>query len=321
MTDRLTLSLKTRLRVSEKLMSEKKLKDLVVKMSDRGKKRSDIDPETLKIFEDMMLEDDAASLEKPASTMPRSAEKRSEQDQLPLWPKATRGVPNAVLRSALFGVVMKGRRRFCNELEVPSAGNLKIKFTGLRLDQADLDVWEQCLSLAKENGLGTRIEFIANHFLEAIGRSKGKSQHKWLKESLKRLNGAQVEIQEGDRAYFGTLIYEGFRDEGSGHYIVQLNPKLSRLYGQHNWTRVQWDQRHALKRDLSQWLHGFYSSHKAPFPIKTKTIHWLCGSENLDMSGFRKNLKNALIELQTVTGWRCWIDRSDRVNIVRKATA
>ena len=30
--------------------------------------------------------------------------------QLPIWPESTRGVPNGVLRSALFGAIKKGAR-------------------------------------------------------------------------------------------------------------------------------------------------------------------------------------------------------------------
>ncbi|MFZ2391997.1 MAG: hypothetical protein WAW68_06085 [Rhodoferax sp.] len=37
--------------------------------------------------------------------------------------------------------------------------------TGPQLDQADLDVWEQCLHLARTGGLGTRIQFTAGGFL------------------------------------------------------------------------------------------------------------------------------------------------------------
>jgi hypothetical protein len=278
-------------------MNDKELNQLVEKMSARG--------QSLSILE---------VLEKESSDNIGEIEERA---QLPLWPSATRGVPNAVLRSALFGVVKKGRRNHCDEMEVPSVGNLKVTYTGVRLDQGDLDVWEQCLSLAKENGLGTRIEFTANSFLRAVGRGVGKSQHVWLKKSFKRLNGAQVEITEGDKNYFGTLIYDGFRDDSNGNYVITLNPKLSKLYGQHHWTRIQWNERHALKRDLSQWLHGFYSSHKEPFPMKTETIYYLCGSETKDLSRFRASLRIALKEVQGVTGWKCWIDKEDKVNVAK----
>lgn len=101
--------------------------------------------------------------------------------RLPLWPEATRGVPNAVLRSALFGAIRKGRRAFQQRVQKATVDGVKMIHTGPTLDQADLDVWEQCLQLARESGLGARIEFTAHAFLKAIGRSTGRSQHEWLK--------------------------------------------------------------------------------------------------------------------------------------------
>lgn len=294
-------------------MSDKQLNTLMGKMIERGKD-SQIDPEALKILEDVVGHEPDQSPEK----LPRSPEKRAELEQLPLWPMATRGVPNSILRSSLFGVVKKGRRNHCYEIEVPSSGSLKVIYTGMRLDQADLDVWEQCLSLAKENGLGTRIWFSANSFLKAIGRPVGNSQHLWLKKALKRLGAAQVEIIEGDRSYFGTLIQDGFRDEKTDQYIIKLNPQLSKLYGANHWTRIQWDERHTLnKKYLAQWLHGFYSSHKEPYPMKVEKIRELCGSETKDLSKFRQSLRKALKQVQGVTGWQCWIDDTDKVNVAR----
>jgi hypothetical protein len=288
-------------------MSEKKLNDLMERLSERGR---------------VNVEDDECANEssiKPLEKLPRDKKKQAQQAKLPLWPMATRGVPNPILRSALFSVVARGPRRHFDGVEIPSAGSsLKIKYTGMRLDQADLDVWEQCLSLAKDNGLGMHIEFSANSFLQSIGRGIGNSQHDWLKRSLIRLNSALVEIKEGDLAYFGTLIQDGFRDEGKGNYIINLNPRLSKLYGKNQWTRIQWDQRHALrKKSTAQWLHGYYSSHQSPFPIKVETIHWMCGSETAELWKFRQSLGIALKHLQAATGWKCWIDKFDKVNVAR----
>lgn len=35
--------------------------------------------------------------------------------QLPIWPDKVRGVPNSILRSALFGIVRRGRRMYVEE--------------------------------------------------------------------------------------------------------------------------------------------------------------------------------------------------------------
>ena len=71
--------------------------------------------------------------------------------QLPLWPEPKRGAPNVVLRGALFAAVHKDRRYMDRELLTAQRG-ITIRFTGKQLDQADLDVWEQALHLARTTG-------------------------------------------------------------------------------------------------------------------------------------------------------------------------
>jgi hypothetical protein len=79
--------------------------------------------------------------------------------QLPLWPEPMRGVPNGILRSALFGAVKRGKRRYLEREAVAAVDHIDIIYTGPRLDQADLDVWEGALHLARLIPLGDRIEF------------------------------------------------------------------------------------------------------------------------------------------------------------------
>ena len=92
---------------------------------------------------------------------------------LPLWPDSVRGVPNSILRSALFGVIRRGPRAYLARVKKATVDGVTIIHSGPTLDQADLDVWEQCLHLARTSGLGTRIEFSTGSFLKAIGRSMG----------------------------------------------------------------------------------------------------------------------------------------------------
>ena len=82
----------------------------------------------------------------------------AEVIHLPVWPEAKRGAPNAVLRGALFAAVHKNRRYMDRELLAAQSG-ITIRFTGKQLDQADLDVWEQALHLARTQALGTRCYF------------------------------------------------------------------------------------------------------------------------------------------------------------------
>ena len=45
---------------------------------------------------------------------------------------------------------------------------------------------------------------------------------------------------------------------------------------------------------LAQWLHGFYASHAAPYPMRVETLHRLCGSEANELWKFAQTLRKAL---------------------------
>ena len=220
--------------------------------------------------------------------------------QLPLWPKAKRGAPNAVLRGALFAAVHKDRPYLEGALLAAQDG-VTVRYTGKQLDQADLDVWEQALHLARTQALGTKCCFTARGFLKALGRSPGKMNHEWLQTTLERLTTALVRISDGRRTYFGTLIEGGVRDEDTGRYVVEINPKLAKFYGRTQWTQIDWAQRQQLRgKPLALWLHGFYASHAAPHPLTVAYLHKLSGSQTKQLRYFKKNLTQALRDLQAV---------------------
>ena len=240
---------------------------------------------------------------------------------LPPWPSAVRGVPNSLLRSALFGAIKRGKRAYQDRIKKASVEGVTVIHAGPQLDQADLDVWQHCLHLARTDGLGTRIQFTAGGFLKAIDRSTGKSQHEWLKGAFARLSSSVVEVADGKRAYFGPMLIGGARDDETGQYVIEMNLKIVSLFGTDGWTGVEFEVRRALKKQpLSQWLHGFYSSHARPFGFKVETIHRLCGSENAAIKGFRQELRQALQRLAEVTKWTCEIDENDVVNVAKTPT-
>ena len=222
--------------------------------------------------------------------------------QLPLWPEPARGLPNSTLRGALFPAIQGKTRDYKKREILVAQKGIQIRFTGWQLDQADLDVWEQCLHLARQHPLGTRCDFTARSFLKALGRSTGKQNHEWLKDAFARLVGAVVEITHNDKTYFGTLIEGGVRDERTGLYVLNLNPDLVKLYGPGMWTAVDWDQRRALgtRKPLAQWLIGFYSTHAKPYPMSVKNLMQLSGSRTKKTWKFKQNLEAALDELKAV---------------------
>ena len=237
--------------------------------------------------------------------------------QLPLWPEAKRAAPNAVLRGALFPAIQgKNRGGLLRKVLIATQDGVTIRYTGWQLDQADLDVWEQVLHLARTQALGTKCYFTAHGFLKALGRQTGTTAHEWLGEALVRLAGAVVEITAGRRTYFGTLIDHGVRDEDTGRYVVEINPKLAKFYGRSQWTQIDWAQRQALRRKpLALWLHGFYASHARPYALTVEYLHRLSGSQTKRLRKFKENLSQALSDLQAVGAIRGFEIRDDLVHV------
>ena len=237
---------------------------------------------------------------------------------LPIWGDKVRGVPNAILRSAIFGVIKRGDRTNVKRTEIASYGDVSILFSGTRLDQSDLDVWEHLLHLASICGNGNTIKFNAHSFLTDIKRDSGRSQYIWLAEVFARLAGAVVEITEGRRTVFGAMISGGARDEDKQEYAIKINPEIAKLYYAGGWSRVEWQQRLKLQgKPLALWLHGFYSTHRQPFALKTQTLHSLCGSGSKHMNQYRRELRTALRHVGKATGWNCEIDSADLIQIAK----
>jgi hypothetical protein len=250
----------------------------------------------------MSLSDNAfqqriANLGKHASARARD----SKIYQLPIWPEPTRGIPNPVLRGALFAAVQgKNRAVFQRELLACQKG-LQIRFTGIQLDQSDLDVWEQALHLARLHPLGTRCEFSVYGFLKALGRKTGKSEHEWLKNSFARLMGCGVELSDQtERKTYGGSLLEFMRDDLSGRYVVIINPKILTFY-EGGWTAIDWQDRQLLRgKPLALWLHGYLATHAKPYPIKIETVRAFSGSSNKQLKGFKRSLIAALNELKKI---------------------
>ena len=236
--------------------------------------------------------------------------------QLPLWPEPKRGAPNAVLRGALFAAV-QGKGRIALERELLAAQDgITIRYTGWQLTQSDLDVWEQALHLARTQALGTKCYFTARGFLKTVTRQASGQNLEWLKSSLARLAGAVVEISDGRRTYFGTLIERGVRDEETGRYVVEINPDLAAFYGRSQWTQNDWEQRQLLRsKPLALWLHGFYASHAAPHALTVAYLHKLSGSRTKELRYFKKNLTQALRDLKAAGTIRDFEIRDNLVHV------
>ena len=216
--------------------------------------------------------------------------------QLPIWPDPVRGGPNALLRSALFAGILSKRRQV---LAVPShkpdvepegvviaaQDGINLKFAGTQLNQYDADVFFEALHRARRHPLETECLFTGHDFLKAIGRSHGKNEYDDLDNSLRRLRRGTVDIEwkaSGRNLVFtGSLISHYVRDTDSKLYKVTFAREVRTLFAPASWTQLEWEERLMLKgQPLAQWLHSYFSTHAAPFPVSAGYLHEKSGSES-----------------------------------------
>jgi hypothetical protein len=245
--------------------------------------------------------------------------------KLPLWPEAVRAVPNGFLRSALFGAIRKGRRRFIKGEQLAALDGVEIRYTGERLDQGDLDVWESLLHAVRDQNLGSQCRVTSYVLLKLMGKADTGGNRRTLHTRITRLRAGTIEIKQGRYVYIGGLIGEAFKDEKTQEWVIDMNPKLRALYGADQFTQVQWAVRHALNgQQLAQWLHGFYASHAKPFPVRIETLLKLAGSENENSRSAQQKLRKALdavAEASTAHGVGfSYTIQGDLVHVEKKAS-
>ena len=244
--------------------------------------------------------------------------------QLPLWPEPVRAVPNGFLRSALFGAIRKGRRRYFKAEQLAALDGIEIRYTGERLDQGDLDVWESVLHAVRLQELGSQCRVTSYALLKLMGKTDTGKNRATLHERITRLRANAVEVRQGRYCYIGGLIAGAAKDEETQEWVIELDAKLRPLFAADQFTQVEWNVRHALSgKPMAQWLHGFYASHAKPFPLKIETLHRLCGSEATLMSDYAKTLRKALdavAEASAAHGEGFSYDiRGDLVHVEKKA--
>lgn len=248
-----------------------------------------------------------ARIEKSKAGSDAKPVKPQENLSLDLWADSARGVPNVILRNALFGVPQV-RVMYKDRTIIASSKDVEIRFKGESFNQTDLDVFEMLLHLARLQPLGEPFKFTANSFLKALGRKNGKTQYEQLKDDFARLMSGYVEITylNEKKSFMGTLLDDATRDDVTKTYTTVFKPHIMKLFD-FGFTLTDWEQRQALGRNnLAKWLQGHYATHAKPYPIKVETLHKLCGSDDKSLKSFRQKLKAALDELVNVGSLMSW---------------
>lgn len=214
--------------------------------------------------------------------------------QLPLWPEPVRAVPNGFLRSALFGAIAKGKRRYIDGEQLAALDGIEIRYTGQRLDQGDLDVWESVLHAVRLQELGSQCRLTSYALLKLMGKTDTGKNRATLNKRITRLVASALTVKQGRYSYIGSLLSFAAKDEETQEWVIELDAKLRPLFAADQFTQIEWAVRHELDgKPLAQWLHGFYASHAKPFPMKVETLLRLCGSES-ELRRYRQTLGEAL---------------------------
>lgn len=238
--------------------------------------------------------------------------------QLDFWANNQRGVPNSMLRSSLFAATQSKNSRYCEQELLHESDKIKVVYTGKRLTQTDLDVWECALHVARLQNLGDRVDITEYEFLKVLGRKATKYEYEWLKRTFAKLCACCVEITHDNLTYGGNLIRNFYRDEKTGRSVLMVNSEMGRLYEESRASWIQWDERQKIgkRKPLAQWLHGYVASHAKWYPHKVETLRDYSGSETKEVRKFKQNLVKALdhlLSLDLIKGYR--IDEKNLVHL------
>lgn len=281
-----------------------------------------------------LLLDKVARLEKIAaqrSNKPSEQPRALHRIQIPLWSEKHRPVLHDLVRSALFTCGQKEARADLKAKPIYALEHIKITYTGEELRQRDYDVYLQILHLSRGLTVDNRqesVEFDARSLVKLLGWTQNSRSLVELREAIRRLTACALEVTRARTKVSGPVLYGGpllLKYAGVGErsfdevtfWTVQINTEVAAQLRPGDYTRIDWQVRSQLA-PLEKWLHAFYSTNQAPYPMKVETLHKLCGSRMAELKFFRRALKGALHALEKIGFLSSWeIDENDKVKVTR----
>lgn len=221
-----------------------------------------------------------------------------ENEQVTPWPK-TYGIPNTMLRSALFGI--QRERTIMSPIDdmvLMCPRGAIIKYSGPYLNQDDSLVWQMIIRAARQSQapMGGLIQMSYQDIITSLERSDGGANFNWLKDCLERLHKAHVVIETKNEVIRSFLLVGYSTDKKTRKIKVGISSLLYPLFAE-DLTDVDVLRKAKLKSQLSRWLHDFYSSHSNPVPYSVERIQELARS-NKQTSKFRGMIEKAIEELK-----------------------
>ena len=237
-----------------------------------------------------------------AEAAEQKAAETEKQMFLPGMDEFMRAMPNHIARSSLFAPVARGRKRMHQDTVLQSRGDAEIRFLGEQLDEAQADVWMQCMKEAQRQPLGTPVVINRAAFLREIGRQTGNYEYKWLHRTMKALSFAMlvIEVTKADgkpKLSIGktrTLhLIAGFDyDEASEEYTLTIDPRWHAMYGNREFALIDWEKRREFGRnqDMAKTLQRLVAT--SSNPVQRYALDWLKGK--MEYSGRMRDFLDAL---------------------------
>ncbi len=256
--------------------------------------------------------------EKPAKSM------AAKVIRLPFWPEPQRSAPNEVVRSALFNARnRKQKREYLSNAAIYVIGDGSITYTGEELRQDDETVWLHLIHLARNTPVGELVEFGPRQFCLAVGWPDTGQSYQRLRDCITRLQATALSVyskrlKEGlSLSMIPFFRWQNAEGKRLKTYQVRIAPEMIEFFGEVNYTQVEWEQRLALSSGLATWLHGYFSSHREPFPVKLETIREGAGLTTERNDHLKEQIGNALDSLKEVGFLTAWKIEKDLVHVTR----
>ncbi|MFV0284543.1 MAG: plasmid replication initiator TrfA [Castellaniella sp.] len=248
-----------------------------------------------------MAAESVANIERQAAETP-------QQMFLPGMHEFMRAMPNHLARSSLFVPIGKGNLHDGSILV--SRPGAEIRFKGKQLDEAQADVWMQCMKEAQRQPLGTPVVINRSAFLREIGRKKSGQAYKWLHSTMQDLAFAMLVIKvtsmDGQpKLSIGNTralhMIAGFDyDEEAEAYTFTIDPRWPIMYENREFALIDWGKRMKFGRNqhMAKTLQRLLATSNEP--IQRYALDWLKAKMGYTspMRKFRDALSVACVELK-----------------------
>lgn len=243
--------------------------------------------------------------QKAAEAAARAEQKVAETPRqlfLPGMDEFMRAMPNHIARSSLFAPVARGRKRMHAGTVLQSRGDAVIKFWGEQLDEAQADVWMQCMKEAQRQPLGAPVVINRAEFLRSIGRQTGNYEYKWFHRTMTALSFGMlvIEVTRVDgkpKLSIGKTralhLIEGFDyDDETEEYTLRIDPRWHAMYGNREFALIDWNKRLEFGRnqDMAKSLQRLIPT--SSNPVQRYALDWL--KSKMEYGGRMRDFRDAL---------------------------